>query len=147
MKNISKILLFILLFNAITFSYISTSHSNPPIEEVTEFDAMGFETLLDGKWYVGILLSEDEYKNYTQLKIDYNSIFEKNKILSEYQLKIDLLFAENKQNQLSIISDLKDIRKDINDISFWDEYKFEFGLGMGVVLTVLTVFLVNEVSK
>lgn len=143
-RNIAKFIIFLLVCKLFFCTTVSIAKSNPPVEEVEIFEPFYAEILNDGKWYLGILLSEKEYKEYTQLKIDYNSLFERNVILTEHQLKLDMLFSENKRNNLNVISELKDIRNDLRDKSFWDSYKFEFGIGIGVVMTILTIVIYNE---
>jgi hypothetical protein len=144
---IKKIFIFfiILCLNSFVLSTKVYSKNGPEPEEVYVFDSFPADILNNGKYYVGILLSEEEYESYTLLKIKYNALKENNEILSHYANSFDLLNEEQKKNNLQLIKDLKDIREESMKRTFWEEYGFHIGLGAGILSTIAIIFAAKQI--
>jgi len=145
MKN--KILSFFLFFALLIASSVSrAAPSGPPVPEVTSFDPTHGEVLKDGKYYVGILLSEDEYTFYTQLKIKYNLLDEQLQIWQDFGNSTKSLLDQNIANSNNILKDLKDLKKIATKESWWDSHKFEIGIVLGVLVTTTVVVAVEKLK-
>lgn len=145
MKN--KILSFFLFFALLIAPSISrATPSGPPVPEVTSFDPMPAEVLKDGKYYIGILLSEDEYTFNTQLKIKYNLLDEQLQIWQDFGNSTKSLLNENIENSKNILNDLKDLKKIATKESWWDSHKFEIGVVLGAMVVTAVVITVEKLK-
>lgn len=140
----------ILFFLAIKPSSAYADNPNdtvgPPIEEVLDFVPFPVEVLTDGKYKVGILMSEDEYTFYTKLKGSYNLLNDRLKIFQEAEESNAKLVQSNIDSTLKVSKDLQDLRNTIVYESFFSKYKFPIGIGVGVLFTVLTVVVIEKVK-
>ena len=141
--SISIFLIFLLLLNG------SIAHGAapkpPPLPEVTEFESIPVETVVDNKVYVGILLSELEYLKYTDIKGKYSLLRDKLYIYDHYDYKYEQLILDQQKNAVEVVKNLKNLRKDMKT-TFWDEWKFPIGIGLGIITTVLVVYGVNQIK-
>lgn len=135
-----------ILMTLLIIIYGHKSYAQEP-EFVYEFEEFPAEILLNNKYYNGILLSETEYGLYTNLKIGYNSLSEKYKIVTEYNQKFEKIFEDQKQRDENILEKLLSIKKESQKTDFWSEYGFEIGLTTGVVLTIIIFFTAKEISN
>lgn len=117
----------------------------PPLPEVTEFESIPVETVVDNKVYVGILLSEEEYVKYTDLKGKYSLLRDKLYIIDHYDFKYEQLMQDQQKNAVEVVKNIKNLRKDMKT-TWWDEWKFPIGIGLGIITTVLVVYGVNQIK-
>lgn len=117
----------------------------PPLPEVTEFESIPVETVVDNKVYVGILLSEEEYVKYTDLKGKYSLLRDKLYIIDHYDFKYEQLMLDQQKNAVEVVKNIKNLRKDMKT-TWWDDLKFPIGIGLGILTTVLVVYGVNQIK-
>lgn len=142
---IKKIFTIFVIFCQILSYTANAKPVGPEPEQVFVFESFPADVLNNGKYYLGILLSEEEYESYTLLKIKYNALKENNEILSHYANSFDLLHEEQKRNNLQFIKDLKDIREESMKRTFWEEYGFHVGLGAGILSTIAIILAVKNI--
>lgn len=140
------ILLFLAIKPSSAYAGDPDNMVGPPIEEVLDFIPFPVEVLTDGKYKVGILMSENEYTFYTKLKGSYNLLNDRLKIFQEAEEANSELIQTNIDNTLKVSKDLQDLKNTIVYESFFDKYKFPIGIGIGVLTTVLTVIVIEKVK-
>lgn len=119
----------------------------PPIEEVFQFESFELEILNNGKFYTGILLSEEEYIFYSQLKFKYKLLSENLEISKDYGEKTKASLDLSLKGLDDISKGLVDIKNTIVYESWFDQHKFGIGVGVGVVLSIITAIIVVEVVE
>lgn len=142
---IKKVFTIFLIFCFILSREVNAKPIGPDPEQVFVFEPFPADVLNNGKYYLGILLSEEEYESYTVLKIKYNALKENNEILSHYASSFDSLYEEQKKNNLDFIKDLKDIREESMKRTFWEEYGFHVGLGVGILSTIAIILTARSI--
>lgn len=119
------------------------AYANDEIVEI--FDPLILEVLQDGKLYSGILISELEYNRYVEIEKELLITEQKLKIYETTDKKYESLLLKWDDSVDFLKNDLKKIEKELNKpVSVWQEYKFEFGLGIGILATIATVLLVKN---
>jgi len=142
---IKKVFTTFLIFCFILSREVNAKPIGPDPEQVFVFEPFPADVFNNGKYYLGILLSEEEYESYTILKIKYNALKENNEILSHYANSFDSLYEEQKKNNLDFIKDLKDIREESMKRTFWEEYGFHVGLGVGILSTIAIILTARSI--
>lgn len=141
--SISIFLILLLLLNGAIAH--GAAPKPPPLQEVTEFESIPVETVVDNKVYVGILLSEEEYTKYTDIKGKYSLLRDKLYIYDHYDYKYEQLILDQQKNAIEVVKNIKNLRKDMKT-TWWDEWKFPIGIGLGIITTVLVVYGVNQIK-
>lgn len=145
---IRRFLIFLLVaFSILSLTKTAAADDGPPIEEVFEFDAFDVEILNNGKYYTGILVSENEYIFYTRLKSEYKLLNEQLNIWKDFGAETKSLLDENIKTSQDVLKNLDLLKKEVIYESWWDRHKFEIGVVSGVVATVVVILAVDAIRN
>lgn len=106
----------------------------------SEFETFDTVVELDGKKYEGFLLSDKEYDRYVRLDLEYNSLSERYKIISDYN---DFIEDKFKDLETTIYKSFIEIQKNATiEETWWDNNKdwvfitggIFLGLGAGYLI-------------
>lgn len=139
MKLNNKILSILLCFFLCLNPNIAIA-DDVPIETIEVFDTFPLETLINGKLYSGVLMSEVEYGRVIQNEVKLLDAEQKLKIYTDWSIKSEKLEEKWEVFVNNINKDLSLLKKEAKS-SFWDENKAIIGFITGVVLTITIVEL------
>lgn len=106
----------------------------------SNFETFDTTVELDGKKYEGFLLSDKEYDRYVRLDLEYNSLSERYKVISDYSE-----FIEDKFNKLetTILNSFIEIQKKaIVEETWWDNNKDWIFLTGGIILGAFGTYII-----
>lgn len=141
MKKFIMALLCLFLFSTPVFA----QEQGPPLEIVETFETFPIEVLQGGKLYSGVLMSEPEYNRVVSLEVSLLTLEEKLEIYEKSNEQYDKIISKWTDFSQDIKSDVQGIKTDIlnQETSFWNEHKFEIGVTLGIITTVLVVLAVQ----
>lgn len=140
-------LIYILLIIGILLTPTDVYAANPvPVPvDVVKFEAFSTEKQIDNLLYMGVLLSDDDYYLYTDIKGKYALVLDKLHIYEQFDKKYDDIIQEQQKNSLDVIKNLKALRNDMKE-TWWDHWKFEIGIGIGIIVTAFTAYGISQLK-